>query len=105
MKRQPVINFQHLRRAFVACGALLLAGGIGRAGILYVTTSGNDASSGASWALAKRSITNAMVAAAAGDQIWVASGVYTQLVTMKAGVALYGGFNGAEPALGQRNFG
>jgi hypothetical protein len=74
-------------------------------GTIYVTTSGNDASSGTSWAQAMRSITNAMVVAAAGDQIWVASGTYTQLVTMKAGVALYGGFNGTETALAQRNFG
>ena len=74
-------------------------------GTLYVKTSGDDSQSGASWASAKRSITNALTAAAAGDQLWVASGIYTQLITMKAGVALYGGFNGTESTLAQRNFG
>jgi hypothetical protein len=75
-----------------------------RAAVFYVRTNGNDTLSGASWALAKQSITNALVSAARGNQIWVASGIYTQLVTMKAGVALYGGFNGTETTFDQRNW-
>src|SRR5215472_9622241 len=104
MIQKPIISFGYLRRAVAASLAcfLLTAGG-SRAGTLYVTSSGSDNLSGASWVDAKQSITNAMAVASAGDQIWVASGVYTQLVTMKAGVALYGGFNGTETALAQRN--
>src|ERR1051326_5493939 len=77
--------------------------GTARSATLYVKTSGSDAQSGASWALAKRNVTNAMVSATAGDQIWVASGIYTQLVLIKTDVALYGGFNGTETTFGQRN--
>src|SRR5262245_41715999 len=72
-----------------------------RAGVLFVKPSGNDASAGTSWTLAKRSITNGMVAASAGDQIWVAAGTYFERVTVKDGVALYGGFAGTETTLDQ----
>ena len=87
-----------------SCAALLLSVATVRPAVSYVKTSGDDTLSGASWAQAKRSITNAMAAAGAGDQIWVASGIYTQLVTVNADVALYGGFNGTETALAQRNW-
>jgi hypothetical protein len=86
------------------CAALLLSSGIGRAVTFYVKTNGDDALSGVSWALAKQSITNSMSSASAGDQIWVASGTYTQLVTLKPSVALYGGFNGTEAILAERNW-
>src|ERR1041384_2513823 len=75
-------NILHL--TFTISAALLLFGGIGYAATFYVKTNGNDALSGASWALAKRSITNSMAAAAAGDQIWASSGIYQPLVTLKA---------------------
>ncbi len=84
-------------------GALSLFGASAGAAVYYVKTAGNDALSGTNWALANASITNAMAAALAGDQIWVAEGTYTQLVTMRADVALYGGFAGNETALAQRN--
>ena len=92
------------RFALVFCAALPMSSRLGSAAVWYVKTAGSDALPGTSWALAKQSITNSMVSANAGDQMWVASGIYTQLVTMKAGVALYGGFNGTETALAQRNW-
>src|SRR5690348_1263139 len=105
MIRLDIIPFRNLRRPCTACAALLvLTSSDSRGGTFFVSSSGSDAFSGASWATAKQSITNAMAAASAGDQIWVASGIYTQLVTMKAGVALYGGFNGTETSLSQRNW-
>ena len=94
---------QGSRRPLLAIAAALLSGvAAGRAATYYVRTNGNDAFAGTSWDLPKRSITNAMAAVSAGDQIWVASGVYTQLVTLKAGVALYGSFNGTETTPGER---
>ena len=105
MIRTNIISFGNVPRACAASVALFfLTSSVSRAGTFFVRPNGNDTLSGASWATAMRNITNAMNAASAGDQIWVASGVYTQLVTMKAGVALYGGFNGAETSLVQRNF-
>jgi hypothetical protein len=47
--------------------------------------------------------------ASAGDELWVKQGVYTpgngrtSTFQLKSGVALYGGFNGTETALNQRN--
>ena len=37
-----------------------------------------------------------ITAAASGDQVWVADGTYTEDLTMKLGVAVYGGFLGAQ---------
>ncbi len=59
---------------------------------------------GQSWATAWTSIDDAMAAATEGDEIWVAQGVYKEFVVLKNGVALYGGFNGTETNLDQRNF-
>ena len=86
------------------------------AAIRYVradlTTGANN---GTSWADAYRGvggIAAALSASVAGDEIWVAAGTYkptTTLdrgaaLTLKSGVALYGGFNGTESKLAQRNF-
>ena len=50
-----------------------------------------------------------MTVAAPGSEIWVADGTYAENVAVKDGVALYGGFLGAEPGgyetqLGQRDW-
>ncbi|MEY3144315.1 MAG: hypothetical protein RLY21_2808 [Planctomycetota bacterium] len=86
------------------------------AAIRYVradlTTGANN---GTSWADAYRGvggIASALSASVSGDQIWVAAGTYkptTTLdrgaaLTLKSGVALYGGFNGTESKLAQRDF-
>ena len=36
--------------------------------------------------------------------VWVAAGTYVENLSLKAGVALYGGFGGAETSLSQRNW-
>jgi hypothetical protein len=97
-RRSVTHHFKH------AVATLLLSVTSARAGVLFVRPSGNDASAGMSWVLAKRSITNAMATAATGDQIWVAAGTYFERVTVKDGVALYGGFAGTEATLDQRDF-
>lgn len=63
-----------------------------RGTVLHVKATGNDSLSGTSWVAAKRSVTNALAGAAAGDEIWVAEGKYFEAVVMKADVALFGGF-------------
>jgi hypothetical protein len=67
--------------------------------------------SGKSWENAFTHPSDAMAASAADDQIWVADGTYygpgdrhDPVVAFKAGVALYGGFEGNETDLSQRDF-
>ena len=63
---------------------------------------------GRSWGSAFPTIAQALAVASAGDSVWVAAGTYrpatakAAVVTMKAGVALYGGFAGDEDALAHR---
>ncbi len=87
------------------------------AGTLFVdaglTTGANN---GTSWADAYRgadSVSVALAAAAAGDQIWVRAGTYLPTTTatrtishqLKNGVEVYGGFAGTETAVAQRDVG
>lgn len=71
---------------------------------VYVRPDGNDTNSGATWSLAKKTVTAALVAAAAGDEIWVAAGTYPEHIKINKEVALYGGFRGDEIARGQRDW-
>jgi predicted outer membrane repeat protein len=70
---------------------------------LYVTTTGNNALAGTSWSQAKHSVASALAAANSGDSIWVAAGAYPTSINLAAGVSIYGGFNGTETSVTQRN--
>jgi len=72
----------------------------------FVSQTGNNASTGLSWAAAKRTIQAALDVAASGDQIWVAAGVYSEHLVVPSGVELYGGFRGVntETSLDNRNW-
>lgn len=59
-----------------------------------MSVGGNDASSGLNWVAPKRTVTAALVAAQAGDEIRVATGTYRERIQLKPGVALYGGWSG-----------
>lgn len=86
------------------------------AGIIYVKVGASGLNNGTSWTNAYTSLQNGLKAAAAGDQIWVARGVYkpssrraasdprSASFTLKDGVAIYGGFVGHEVTLTQRNW-
>jgi hypothetical protein len=77
-------------------------------------TSGNH--TGVSWANAYQSLQPALDEALPGDQVWVATGVYTPThrtvdvnprsatFRLAPGVALYGSFKGDETSLNQRNW-
>ena len=49
-----------------------------QAAVLHVRTDGSDAASGADWEHAKATVGAALLAADAGDEIWVAAGVYAE---------------------------
>jgi len=66
------------------------------------------ANDGTSWEDAFLTIEDAMAVVSAGDELWVAEGVYTSaddpVVQLAAEASLYGGFNATETELGQRDW-
>jgi hypothetical protein len=75
------------------------------AATVYVRSDGNDAASGASWADAKATLWAGTTTAVSGDQVWVAKGTYPYTFAyLRPGIQLYGGFNGTETDLAQRDW-
>ena len=80
-------------------------------GVTYVKHDAPGANNGTSWIHAYRELQNALTAAGDGDNIWVAQGFYypgaagdrAATFQLKSGVAIYGGFQGYEGALTERN--
>src|SRR4051794_9255087 len=76
---------------------------------IFVTSDGSGSNDGSSWNNAT-TLQNALSTATAGDEIWIAQGIYmpgeavTGTFLLPAGVALYGGFAGTESARDQRNW-
>jgi len=90
--------------------ALTIAG-TAQADILRVDIDAAPGGNGSSWALAYKSLTDALAAASTGDQLWVAEGIYEPVApagrnatfTIPSGVGVYGGFNGTESVFIARN--
>lgn len=104
-----------MKHLSVSCLALFLAAASSHAATLYVDANlTTGASNGASWADAYQGVGGlqaAILAANAGDEVWVADGVYKPSTTgnrgeaffPRTGVTVYGGFAGGETTLAQRN--
>lgn len=112
---QPM-NFKTTAFPSAACASIFLTVTSAQAAVRYVdanlTTGANN---GTSWADAYQGVGGlaaALTASVSGDQIWVADGTYkpttgtsrTVFLTLKTGVAIYGGFAGGEGKLAQRDF-
>lgn len=76
----------------------------------YYVKQGGTGDGRNSWNAASGNLRALLESAGAGDEIWVAGGVYRPhpnsaevSFVLKEGVKLYGGFNGTETALSQRN--
>ncbi len=78
---------------------------------IYVNASVTGTQTGQSWPAAMNNLQNALRAAKAGDQIWVAKGTYkptgddnrSATFLLQPGVRLLGGFAGGESNVNQRN--
>ncbi len=106
--RIPSLN-DMLKRIFAALFALLVVGLSAPAHaqqVIYVDGSASGAGDGSSWADAYTNLQTAIDNAAAGDQIWIAEGIYKPtgdplnrdasftIPASKDGLKLYGGFEG-----------
>jgi parallel beta-helix repeat protein len=75
--------------------------------VVYVNCDASGSSAdGKSWSTAFRTVQEGIDAAAQGEgsQVWVAAGTYTELIYLKEGVLLYGGFAGTEGSLAHRDW-
>lgn len=100
----------------IICALLFVAGvatpGVLAQRVLFVDAAAGGAGDGSAWADAFTDVQDALAAAAAGDEIWVAEGIYKPIAPadstnvtdaerdarfqLKNGVRLYGGFAGDE---------
>ena len=83
--------------------------------VIYVDVGAGGANDGTNWANAYNLLRDGLDAAGGGDEIWVASGTYYptakvggtseryKTFQMKNGVGIYGGFDGTETAVDQRD--
>jgi len=79
--------------------------------ILYVNSGAVGSSDGSSWSDAFSDLQSALTEAADGDQLWVAQGTYytdsasdkTKSFLINKDIKLYGGFNGTESLLSERD--
>lgn len=79
--------------------------------IIYVSAAATGSNSGVSWSDAYTDLQQGLTAATAGDEVWVAEGIYyptngidrSASFTHKSGVLMYGGFSGTEQTPSERN--
>ncbi|HEY3265792.1 MAG TPA: right-handed parallel beta-helix repeat-containing protein [Armatimonadota bacterium] len=94
----------YLRRWLPLLAAAALCGAPAAAAILRVKAdAAGPTHDGSSWSAAYLKVQDALTAASAGDEVWVAAGRYAENIAISKSIALYGGFAGAETARAQRD--
>jgi len=71
--------------------------------IIYVDAAVATSGDGTSWAKAKKTINDALMASSDGDAVWVAKGTYQEQLVISKNVFLYGGFVKTESSPEDRN--
>ena len=110
----PVYPWRRIRAGYLSLGLVLLLGSavLGER-VIYVNSQAVGANDGMSWTDAYANLQDALTVASAGDEIWVATGVYTPdrgtgdrmaRFRLVDGVAIYGGFAGSETDCEQRDW-
>ena len=100
--RTGTVTFKQKGGSATATLTVNQAGSPPEATIYYVSPAGNDYNDGKSWNNSVKSINTAIYLASAGGQVWVEEGAYSETVTMKEGVNVYGGFNRSEKSIADR---
>lgn len=72
--------------------------------VWYVDNNASPGGEGLSWQTAFSTVQTGINAAAVDDEVWVKYGTYYENISMKDGVALYGGFGDNAVSLDQRNW-
>jgi hypothetical protein len=101
----------HLLSGVLTCFFILLSLHA-HAIVRYVKPTASGTGDGSSWTNASGNLQAMINASGSGDEVWVAAGTYKPTsgtdrsisFSMKNGVAIYGGFNGTETQLSQRNW-
>lgn len=95
-----------MRRLFTLLIYLLLALPSINAAIFHVYKNSPNPGNGLTWNSAFTDMNSCIAAASIGDSIWVGAGVYfiSDPLKLKSGMKIYGGFNGTESLLAERNF-
>ncbi|MDY7107578.1 MAG: hypothetical protein SYC29_02980 [Planctomycetota bacterium] len=104
------------RKIGYACGVLaaaIAAAAVAAGSVIYVDAAAPDGGDGSSWVTAFNDLQDALDAAVANDEIWVAAGVYTPTepngdraasFELVDAVPVFGGFAGWEEELGERDW-
>jgi K319-like protein/uncharacterized protein DUF1565 len=95
---------------FLITFAILVTSNLVCAKVWYVKIDGSDTKSGSNWDEAFLTIKQAIYVANPEDEVWVKKGTYVPGLTrsssfsLKHYVAIYGGFDGTETSIDQRNW-
>jgi len=94
----------------LAMAILWIAGTSTYAATVYVNHAATGSNNGTSWTDAYTSLTTALANATSGDEVWIAEGTYSpgtargNSFSHPNGCQVYGGFNGTETLLSQRDW-
>lgn len=100
MKKRIVLSF-----ILMTLVLLFASAGVAQAATIYVNqNSVQPFPDGHSWDTSFKTVQEGVNAAVTGDEVWVAKGTYFENITLKDGIALYGGFTGFETSRNQRDF-
>ena len=105
---QDIDGQDRLQASHVDIGADESDGNVQPAGpyvVVRVSSDGDDANDGSSWALAKKTVQAGIaMAGMLGGEVWIQAGTYWERITLYPHVYVYGGFAGTEESRDRRDW-